>query len=162
MAKSSFVKSILVPDSSKRKSSRFKSLLKLKCLSTAQSVFLTFLVVLKLTFFFCCVCVCVGGGGGGGVCKYTQEEPKQMKDLFNCLGFYCTGYTTMGSFVGRGNRFIHLVKVLYCKLPTIGKQLPTFSHKIRGLNQRPQRWEGSVLPLCHHGPITNERRQATI
>ena len=31
----------------------------------------------------------------------------------------------MGSFVGRGNQYIQLVKVLYCKLPTIGKQLPT-------------------------------------
>ena len=113
---------------------------------------------LKVDFFF------LGGGGGEifVVCKYTQEEPKQMKHLFNCLGFYCTGYTTMGSFVGRGNQFKHLVKVLYCKLPTIGKQLPTFSHKIRGLNRRPQRWEASVLPLCHHGPVTNERRQPTI
>ena len=27
------------------------------------------------------------------------------------------------SFMGRGNQYIQLVKVLYCKLPTIGKQL---------------------------------------
>ena len=25
----------------------------------------------------------------------------------------------------RGNQYIQLVKVLYCKLPTIGKQLPS-------------------------------------
>ena len=31
-----------------------------------------------------------------------------------------------GSFVGRGNQYIQLVKVLYCKLLTISKQLPTF------------------------------------
>ena len=37
-------------------------------------------------------------------------------------------------------QYIQLVKVLYCKLPTIGKkQLPTFPHKVRGLNHRPQR-----------------------
>ena len=34
----------------------------------------------------------------------------------------------MGSFVSKGNQYIQLVKVLYCKLPTIGKQLPTFPH----------------------------------
>ena len=28
-------------------------------------------------------------------------------------------------FMGRGNQYIQLVKVLYCKLPTIGKQLAT-------------------------------------
>ena len=31
-----------------------------------------------------------------------------------------------------------MVKVLYCKLPTIGKELPTFPHKDWGLNRRPQ------------------------
>ena len=30
------------------------------------------------------------------------------------------------------NQYIQLVKVLYCKLPTIGKQLPIFLHKVRG------------------------------
>ena len=58
----------------------------------------------------------------------------------------------MGRFVGRGNQYIQLDKVLYCKLPTIGKQLPTFPHDVQGLNRRPQRWEGSGLPLYHHGP----------
>ena len=33
---------------------------------------------------------------------------------------------TTGSFMGRGNQHIQLVKVLYCKLPNIGMQLPTF------------------------------------
>ena len=32
----------------------------------------------------------------------------------------------MGSWKGRGNQYIELVKVLYCKLPTNGKQLPAF------------------------------------
>ena len=31
----------------------------------------------------------------------------------------------MGNFVGRGNQYTQLVKVLYCKLPTISKKLHT-------------------------------------
>ena len=69
-----------------------------------------------------------------------------------CCFQHCTGHITTGSFVGRGNQYIQLVKVLYYKLPTIGKQLPTFPHKVQGLNRRPQRWEVSVSPLHHHGP----------
>ena len=57
-------------------------------------------------------------------------------DLFGILCHlqHCTGHITKGSFVGRANQYIQLVKVLYCKLPTIGKQLPTFPHKVQGLN----------------------------
>ena len=69
-----------------------------------------------------------------------------------CHVQHCTGHVPTGSFVGRGNQYILLVKVLYCKLLTIGKQLPTFLHKVRGLYHRPQRWEVSVLPLDHRGP----------
>ena len=32
----------------------------------------------------------------------------------------------MGSWKGRGNQYIQLVEVLYCKLPTTGKQLAAF------------------------------------
>ena len=39
---------------------------------------------------------------------------------------HCTGHITTGSWKGRGNQYIQLVKVLYCKLPTNGKQLPAF------------------------------------
>ena len=41
----------------------------------------------------------------------------------------------MGSFVGRGNQCIHLVKVLCCKLLTISKQLPNFPDSIPLLDQ---------------------------
>ena len=44
------------------------------------------------------------------------------------------------------------VKVLYCKLPTINEQLPTFPHRVRSLNHQPQRWEVRVLLLCQCGP----------
>ena len=39
---------------------------------------------------------------------------------------HCAGHTTMGSWKGRGNQNIQLVKVLYCKLLTNDKQLPAF------------------------------------
>ena len=44
-------------------------------------------------------------------------------DLF---GFYChfehyIGHITMGSFMGGENQYIQLVRVIYCKLLTIGK-----------------------------------------
>ena len=42
-------------------------------------------------------------------------------------------------------------KVLFCKVPTIGKKLPFFPNKVQGLNRQPQGWEASVLPLHHHG-----------
>ena len=39
---------------------------------------------------------------------------------------HCSWHITTGSWEGRGNQSIELVKVLYCKLPTNSKQLPAF------------------------------------
>ena len=39
---------------------------------------------------------------------------------------HCTGHITTGSWKGRGNQYIHFVRVLYCQLPTNGNQLPAF------------------------------------
>ena len=59
----------------------------------------------------------------------------------------------MDSFVGRGNQYIQLVKGLYCKLQTNGKQLPAFPLEVRlGTKPQPQKWEARVLPLCHCDP----------
>ena len=59
----------------------------------------------------------------------------------------------MGSWKGRGNQYIQLVRVLYCKLPTDGKQLPAFQLEVGpGFKLQSQRWEARVLPLCHRGP----------
>ena len=53
----------------------------------------------------------------------------------------------------RGDQYIQLVKVLYCKLPTNGKQLPAFSLEVGpGTELRSQRWEARVLPLYHQAP----------
>ena len=66
---------------------------------------------------------------------------------------HCTGHITTGSWKGRGNQYIEFARVVYCKLPTNGKQLPAFPLKaVTGIEPRPQRWEARVLPLCHRGP----------
>ena len=70
-----------------------------------------------------------------------------------CCFQHCTGHITTGSWKGRGNQYIEFVRVLYCKLPTNGKQLPAFPlEAVPGIKPRPQRWEAKVLPLCHRGP----------
>ena len=48
---------------------------------------------------------------------------------------------------------LQLVRVLYCKLPTNGKQLAAYPlEAMLGTKPRPQRWEARVLLLCHRGP----------
>ena len=65
-----------------------------------------------------------------------------------CRFQHCTGHITMGSWKGRGNQYIQFIRVLYCKLPTNGKQLPAFPlENVPGTEPRPQRWEVTVLPL---------------
>ena len=59
-----------------------------------------------------------------------------------------------GSWTGTGNQYIQLVKVLYCKLPTNGKELPAFPLELGpGTKPQPQSLEARVLPLCHRGPF---------
>ena len=49
--------------------------------------------------------------------------------------------------MGSWNQYIQFIRVLYCKLPTNGKQLPAFPlEAIPGTEPRPQRWEARVLP----------------
>ena len=59
-------------------------------------------------------------------------------NLFIYLGFnaaFNTGHITMGSWKGRGNQYIEFARVVYCKLPTNGKQLPAFPlEPMRGSN----------------------------
>ena len=43
---------------------------------------------------------------------------------------HCTGHITTGSWKGRGNQYIQFARVVYCKLPTNGKQLPAFPLKV--------------------------------
>ena len=63
---------------------------------------------------------------------------------------HCTGHITTGSWKGGGNQYIQFVKVLYCKLPTNGKQLPAFPlEAVPGTEPRPQGWEASVTTQGH-------------
>ena len=59
----------------------------------------------------------------------------------------------MDSFKGRGNQYIQLVKILYCKLPTNSKQLPSFPLEVGpGFELRSERREcyhsATVAPQC--------------
>ena len=48
---------------------------------------------------------------------------------------HCTGHITTGSWKGRGNQYIEFARVVHCKLPTNGKQLPAFPlEPVRGSN----------------------------
>ena len=72
-----------------------------------------------------------------------------------CCFQHCTGHITMGSWKGRGNQSIQFIRVLYCKLPTNGKQLPAFPlEAMPEIERQPQRWEARVLRPCHRGPFT--------
>ena len=87
---------------------------------------------------------------------YLNMLTYQFIYLFGVLRRFqhCTGHITTGSWKGRGNQYIQFARVVYCKLPTNGKQLPAFPLKaITGIESRSQRWEARVLPLCHRGPI---------
>ena len=65
---------------------------------------------------------------------------------------HCTGHITTGSWKDRGNQYIQLVKVVYCKLLTNGKQLPAFPLEVGpGTELRSRRLEARVIPLCHCG-----------
>ena len=66
---------------------------------------------------------------------------------------HCTGHITTSSWKGRGNQYIQFVRVLYCKLPTNGKQLPAFPlEAVPGTKPRPQRWEEKL----HQGQYTEK------
>ena len=83
-------------------------------------------------------------------------KASQFIYLFGVLRLFqhYAGHITMGSWKGRGNQYIQFVRVVYCKLPTNGKQLPAFPlEAVPGTEPRPQRWEARVLPLCHHGLV---------
>ena len=64
---------------------------------------------------------------------------------------HCKGHITTGSWKGRGNQYIQLVKVLYCKLPTNGKQLPAFPLEVQRREPNPGLRGGRQE--CYHPAI---------
>ena len=94
-----------------------------------------------------------------------EPRPQFIFCLFGILRRFqhCTGHITTGSWKGRGNQYIEFARVVYCKLPTNGKQLPAFPlTAMTGINPRPQRREARVLPLCHRGPPRPQRWEARV
>ena len=77
-----------------------------------------------------------------------------------CHFQHCTGHITTSGFVGTGHQYIQLVKVLYCKLLTIGKATTDFPIWVWGLNRKHQRWEAGVLPLCTLHPPPSQKTVA--
>ena len=52
------------------------------------------------------------------------------------------------SWKGRENQYFQFARVLYCELPTNGKQLQAFPlEAMPGTELQPQRWEASVTTL---------------
>ena len=99
--------------------------------------------------------------------KFTMagRDPLKVFILFiwvlTSLSTHCIGHIMMGSFMGRPNQYIQLVKVLYCKPPTNSKQRPAFPLQVGlGFELWSQRWEVRVLPLCHLGPWPLKVRQS--
>ena len=79
----------------------------------------------------------------------SQTVTQDILPSFIYLGFYVTFNTVQAisqwvvetSGKGRGNQYIQFVRVLYCKLPTNGKQLAAFPlEAMAGIEPRPQRW----------------------
>ena len=74
--------------------------------------------------------------------------------VLHCFQHY-TIHITTGSWKGRGNQYIQLIKILYRKLPTNSKQLPTLPLESGpGTKPQPQRREATLLPLCHRGSLS--------
>ena len=76
---------------------------------------------------------------------------------------HCTGYITTGSWKGRGNQYIEFARVVYCKLPTNGKQLPAFPLKaVTGIEPPTSEVGGeSVTTLPPWPPITMKKNVYT-
>ena len=90
---------------------------------------------------------------------------RKVKCEFICLFIWvltqllthCIGHITTGSFIGRRNQYIRLVKVLYCKLPSSGKQLPAFPLEVRlGFEFRSQEVGGESVTTMPPCPLQGE------
>ena len=61
---------------------------------------------------------------------------------------HCADNITTGRSEGRGNQYIQLLKVLYCKLPTNSKQLAAFPLEFRpGSESQSLKWEARYSGL---------------
>ena len=59
-----------------------------------------------------------------------------------------------GNWKGRGNQYFLFVRLLYCKLPTNGKQLPAFPlEAVSGTEPRPQEVGGESVTTLPPWPL---------
>ena len=69
---------------------------------------------------------------------------------------HCTGHITTGSWKGRGNQYIEFARVVYCKLPTNGKQLPAFPLKaVTGIEPPTSEVGGESVTTLPPWPLMN-------
>ena len=86
---------------------------------------------------------------------------------FIYLGFlrrfqHCTGHITTGSWKGRGNQYIQFIRVLYCKLPTNGNQLPAFPLKaVSGIETPASEVGGESVTTLPPWPLQGFRKKPT-
>ena len=74
--------------------------------------------------------------------------------IYSCSTSHQVSYRNIvrGSWKSRGNQYIRLVKVLYCKLSINVKPITSFQlEDLPGLELQSKRCEASVLPLHEHG-----------
>ena len=71
---------------------------------------------------------------------------------------HCTGHITTGSWKGRGNQYIEFARVVYCKLPTNGKQLPAFPLKaVTGIEPPTSEVRGESVTTLPPWPLLHVR-----
>ena len=76
---------------------------------------------------------------------------------------HCTGHIMTGSWNGRGKQYIQFIRVLYCKLPTNGKQLPAFPlEAMLGTEPQPQRVGGESVTTLPPWPLTCKQVSVSI
>ena len=74
------------------------------------------------------------------------HSPSALVYLFiwviTSLSTHCVDHIMTDSFIGSEKQYIQLAKVLFCKLPANGKQLPAFSLEVRpGFKLQSQQWD---------------------
>ena len=74
---------------------------------------------------------------------------------------HCAGHITTGSWKSRGNQYIQLVNVLYCKLPTNSKQLPAFPPEVEGYGTPTSELGDDSVTTLPPWPPGNAEKQVT-
>ena len=110
-------------------------------------------------FFLVTVLMLLGHEDNAFLVVVISSSCCNLHVLINLFGIlrcfqHCIGHITKGSWKGRGNQYIQFIRVLYCKLPTNGKQLPASQlEAVLETKPQPQRWEAK----CYHSATVAPR-----